>query len=211
MTFTILFVGSGDVGRSALASAMVVRELHRIWPRSADEVVARSAGVHAVEGMPLPLHVETVARRRGLDLGDHRATAMSRGLAERADLVLTMSRKQRAQIVLQYPALRPRTFALLEFLALLGSATEVRRRQPIGRGERLEARLRLVVAAAAARQRAVSAPADERQWDVFDPYAYSLDIHETVAATIEAAVHGLAGDIAVLTGTRGSSSASRTA
>lgn len=211
MTFTILFVGSGNVGRSVLAADLVVRELHRIWPRSADEVVALSAGVDAIDGMPLAPHLETVARRRGLDLGDHRATPMSRSLAERADLVLTMTRKQRAQIVLQYPALRARTFALLEFLALLGNATEVRRRQPIGRGERLEARLRLVVTVVAGRQRALPAPADERQWDLFDPYAYSLDIYETVAGTIEGAAHALVADVAVLTGTRGSSSASRTA
>jgi protein-tyrosine phosphatase len=211
MTFTILLVGSGDIGRGALATDLIVRELHRIWPRSADEVVAVSAGLDAVDGTPLPAHVETVARRRGLDLGDHRATAMSPALAERADLVLTMTRTQRARIVLQYPSLRSRTFALLEFLALLTDATEARRRQPMGRGDRLEARLRLVVAAVAARQRSRPAPADDRQWDVFDPYAYSLDIYETVATTLEHAAHALVADVAVLTGTRGSSSASRTA
>lgn len=211
MTFTILFVGSGNVGRSTLAARLVVRELHRIWPRSADEVAAVSAGVDAIDGMPLPSNLETVARRRDLDLGDHRAAPMSRALAERADLVLTMTRKQRAQIVLQYPALRARTFALLEFVALLGQAADGRRRHPIGRGDRLEAKLRLVVAAMTTKKRSTPAPADERQWDVFDPYAYSLDIYETVAATIEAATHALVADVAVLTGTRGGSSASRTA
>ena len=88
--------------------------------------------------------------------------------------------ESRAQIVLQYPALRTRTFSLLEMTTLLDNALQVRRRQAIGRGERLEAKLRLVVPAAAARQRAVPAPADERQWDLFDPYAYSLDIYEKV-------------------------------
>lgn len=209
MTFTILFVGSADVGRGPLAAALTARELRRIWPRSADEVLVTSAGVDAIDGMPLPLHAETVAERRGLDLGDHRSTRMSRTLAERADLVLTMSRKQRAQIVLQHPALRARTFGLLELTALLGEALDGRRRQPIGRGERLEARLRLVVAAA--RQRTAPPVPDERMWDVFDPYAYSLDIYETVAETLDGATHALVHRIAVLTGTRSASSASRSA
>jgi hypothetical protein len=57
----------------------------------------------------------------------------------------------------------------------------------------------------------VPVPADERQWDLFDPYAYSLDIYETVGATVEAATHVLVGNIAVLTGTRSAAGASRSA
>jgi protein-tyrosine phosphatase len=211
MTFTILFVGSGNVGRSVFAAAQTARDLRRIWPRSADEVVVRSAGVDAIEGMPIAPHLETVAARRDFDLSGHRARPFTRADAESADLVLTMTRKQRAQIVLQYPAVRARTFALLEFLALLQNAAEVRRRQPLGRGDRLEAKLRLVVAAAAARHRVVPTPQDERQWDLFDPYAYSLDIYETVAAALEAASHALVSDIAVITGARGGSASRSTA
>ncbi|HEY8319576.1 MAG TPA: hypothetical protein VIG76_12165 [Amnibacterium sp.] len=210
MTFTILFVGSRNVGRSPLAAALTARELRRIWPRSADEVAVLSAGVDAAVWMSVPIPLETVAERRGLDLGAHRATGMSDGLAERADLVLTMTRAQRAQLVLQYPALRARTFSLIELTSLLQDAIAAPRRQTIGRGERLETKLRLVVTAAATRQRAAKAPADD-QWDVFDPYAYSLDIHETVAAMLDAATHALVGEIAVLTGTRAAVGASRTA
>ncbi len=211
MTFTILFVGSRDLGRSPLAAALTARELRRIWPRSADEVAVLSAGVDAAEWMPVPIPVETVAERRGLELGGHRATGMSTALAERADLVLTMTRRQRAQLVLQYPVLRARTFSLIELTSLLQGAIASPRRQTVGRGERLEARLRLVVTVAATRRRAAQAPADERQWDVFDPYGYSLDIHETVAATLDSATHALVGGIAVLTGTRAAVGASRTA
>jgi hypothetical protein len=48
-------------------------------------------------------------------------------------------------------------------------------------------------------------------WDVFDPYAYSLDIYETVADTLDAATRTLVHEVAVLTGTRSAGSASRTA
>jgi protein-tyrosine phosphatase len=210
MSFTIVFVGSGNVGRTPLVAAQLTRELRRVWPRSADEVVITSAGVDAVEGMPIAPHLETVAARRGLEVDDHRATAFTRATADTADLVLTMSRKQRAQLVLQYPHLRSRTFALLEFLALAENAAAVRRRHPIGRGDRLEAKLRLVVSAVAARQRVLAPPADERQWDVFDPYAYSLDLYETVAEALDGVARALVADVAVMTGAR-AGSASRTA
>jgi protein-tyrosine phosphatase len=211
MTFTMLFVGAGNIGRSVLAAAQTERELHRVWPRSADEVVTRSAGVDAIEGLPVAGNLETVAERRDFDLRDHRAVPLTREHADAADLVLTMTRKQRAQLVLQFPHLRTRTFTLLEFIALLENATQARRRAPIGRGDRLETKLRLVVTTAAARHRAMSGQTDEQQWDLFDPYAYSLDIYETVAATIESAVHSLVSDVAVLTGARGSHKASQTA
>ena len=211
MTFTILFVGSGNVGRSVLAAAAVAREFRRVWPRSADDLIVESVGVDAIEGMPVAPHLTTVAARRDLTVDDHLAAPMTRERADTADLVLTMSRRQRAQLVLQYPHLRSRTFALLEFLDLLQNATAVRRRAPIGRGDRLESKLRLVVTAVMARHRTVATPADERQWDLFDPYAYSLDVYETVAAAIDAAAQALVGDIAVMTGARAGAGASRTA
>ena len=31
MSFTIVCVGSGDVGRSALTAALLARDFHRIW------------------------------------------------------------------------------------------------------------------------------------------------------------------------------------
>ena len=93
----------------------------------------------------------------------------------------------------------------VEFLALLENAATVRRRQPIGRGDRLEAKLRLVVTATAARQRVLPTPADERQWDLFDPYAYSLDVYETVASALDGAARAFVSDVAVVTGARGGS------
>jgi len=199
------------VGRTPLAAAQLTRELRRVWPRSTDEIVLTSAGVDAIEGMPIAPHLETVAARRGLDLDEHRAAAFTRATADAADLVLTMSRKQRAQLVLQYPHLRSRTFVLLEFRALAENAAAVRRRTPIGRGDRLEAKLRLVVSSIAERQRVLPQPADERQWDLFDPYAYSLDVYETVATALDETARALVADVATMTGAPRGGSASRTA
>ena len=119
MPFTIVLVGAGNVARTVLAKAVLDRELHRHWPASADDVLVLTAGVDALDGMPSAPHLGTVAADRGLPVDDHQATSLTRSLAESGDLLLTMTRKQRAQVVLQHPQTRSRTFSLVELAALL--------------------------------------------------------------------------------------------
>ncbi len=210
MTFTILFVGDRNLGRSVLAAARTRAELHRIWPRAADEVRTQSVGLNAPAGVGAPDNLLTVAARRDLVLDEHAATPLDPAVLERADLVLTMSRRLRAQILLQFPAARPRTFAMLEYVAAGGAAAAQSASTSHGRGKRLEERLRTAtrsIASAVDRQ-----VGDDTDWDLFDPYAYSLDIHETVAGIVDTACTSLVHNFAVLTGARGSrASSSRTA
>ena len=44
MSFTVVLVGAGDVGRTALAKAVLDRELARLLPGSAHQVVVTTAG-----------------------------------------------------------------------------------------------------------------------------------------------------------------------
>ncbi|MGN6443950.1 arsenate reductase/protein-tyrosine-phosphatase family protein [Amnibacterium sp.] len=211
MPFVIVLVGSGDVGRTVLAQALLRRELDRLWLKSAGGVELRTAGVTAVAGTPPSPHLETVAGRRGLAVDDHRAEPMTGAVAGSADLLLTMTRAQLAQLVLQYPDVRSRAFSLVEFAVLLHDAVGGRRRAPVGHGERFEAKLRQVTRVVAARRRVVPPPAEESGWDLFDPYAYSLDVYESVAAVVEDVVRTLTGDVARITGGRPSAATSRTA
>lgn len=194
MPFTLVFVGAGNTGRSVLAAAAAGRELHRVWP-AADEVRIISCGLDVVAGMPIAPHAETVAARRGLDVGDHTAVPFSREVADAADLVLTMGRRQRAGVVLRFPRLRPRTFALLEYVDLLHGVESVR---PNPASDRPSGRLRLVTSATAARRRTLPASGEDSPWDLFDPYAQSLDAYEQVAAIVDAAVHDLVTGVAGL-------------
>ena len=207
MPFTIVLVGAGNVARTVLAKAVLDRELHRRWPGSADDVLVLTAGVDALDGMPSGPHLETVAAGHGLPVDDHQATSLTRALADSADLLLTMTRKQRAQIVLQHPQARARTFSLVEFAALLHDAAADGPRTSIMPGEHLEARLRRIVPIAAARSLVVGAPTDEGKWDLVDPYACGLDVYESMACAVEDVVRTLVGDVAQVTGRRAARSA----
>jgi protein-tyrosine phosphatase len=194
MSFTLVFVGAGNVGRTVLAEALLTRELYRYLPGSADRVVVRTAGVDALDGMPPSPHLVAVAARRGLTVQEHRATAMTREIAESADLLLTMTRRQRAQLVLQHPALRARTFSLVEFAVLLHCAAGLPYRPTRGPGQAIDATLRALVPVVAAQARFVPPPAEDGGWDLPDPYAQDLDVHERVAAQVEDVVHAVVAD-----------------
>ena len=199
MSFTLVLVGSGDVGRTVLVRAVLDRELARLLPGSAHQVVVRTAGVDALDGMPPSPVLVAAAARRGLDVAAHRATGMTRELAESADLLLTMSRRQRAQLVLQHPRLRARTFSLAEFARLLRGAAGVPPRPALSTAGWLETALRAVVPVAAEQARHVP-PAEDGRWDLTDPYAQPADVHDRVLDEVEDVVHGLVTEVARLLG-----------
>ena len=201
MSFTVVLVGAGDVGRTALVKAVLDRELARLLPGSAHQVVVRTAGVDALEGMPPSPVLIAAAGRHGLDVASHRATAMTRELAESADLLLTMTRRQRAQLVLQHPRLRARTFSLVELAVLLRSAAGVPPRPALTAAGWLEAALRALVPVAAEQARSVP-PAEDGRWDVTDPYAQGADVHDRVVDEVEDVVHAVVAEVGRLVGGR---------
>jgi protein-tyrosine-phosphatase len=86
--FRLLFVCTGNTCRSPLAEALArtrVRELG--W----DHVEVASAGVAAAVGEPASGGSLRAASRHGLDLAEHRASALTTEALEQADLVLVMS------------------------------------------------------------------------------------------------------------------------
>lgn len=58
-----------------------------------------SAGVAALEGAEMDRKARAVLEDMGVYPGSHRARQVNRGLLEEADLVLTMSRRQSAQLL----------------------------------------------------------------------------------------------------------------
>ena len=83
----ILFVCTGNTCRSALADALA-RKI--VVERGLQDVEVQSAGTSAWDGAPASDGALLVGMERGLDLSQHRAQTLTRGLVQNADLVLAM-------------------------------------------------------------------------------------------------------------------------
>ncbi len=178
MAFTLLYVCTGNICRSPLAERYTVHRLVHAAPDLAHLVRVRSAGTRGLEGYPMDALAEAELVRHG-GLGDgfvgHRLTSADAGSAQ---LVLTMERAQRAEVLAEEPAALRRTFTLLEAADLA---------QLVGTDGQLDAvpagPMGLVAAMMARRS---AARIDD--YDVADPIGESPEVHAAVAVTITTAV-----------------------
>jgi protein-tyrosine phosphatase len=75
----------------------------------------RSAGIHALSGMPADPMAVRLMRLRDIDISTHRAVQLTRALCLDTDLVLVMSSEQRNRVEEEYPPACGRVFRLGEF------------------------------------------------------------------------------------------------
>ncbi len=94
MTQHVLFVCTGNICRSPLASSLLERALKE----RGLELTVSSAGTGAWDGAPASEGAYLVGLERGLDLSGHRARLLTRELVDQADLILTMARHHRARV-----------------------------------------------------------------------------------------------------------------
>lgn len=95
MITRVLLVCTGNICRSPLAEALLVRALQG---RGVEGVAVTSAGTGAWDGAPASEGAYLVGLERGLDLSGHRARLLTRELVDQADLILTMARHHRARV-----------------------------------------------------------------------------------------------------------------
>ncbi|WP_433055249.1 low molecular weight phosphatase family protein [Dactylosporangium sp. CS-033363] len=76
---------------------------------------AQSAGTHAVPGLEMPGHAETVLRERGADPEGFLSRRVVPSLLLAAPLVLTATRAERAHCVTMAPATAGKTFTLRQY------------------------------------------------------------------------------------------------
>jgi protein-tyrosine phosphatase len=114
---TILVVCTGNICRSPTAAAFLRGALERRFGPGAFEV--RSAGTMAWEGSPSPPEAIAAGAELGIDLSGHQARALTHGMVEEGDLVVTMAREHRDAIHRAVPAAVGRTFTLRELIFLL--------------------------------------------------------------------------------------------
>lgn len=109
----VLVVCTANQCRSPLAE-VILREL--LDDRGVSARV-RSAGTDAVEGVEATDKSAELARRRGLDLGDHRSHRITKEDVEDADLIITMETRHAAAIVHEWPQVTHTTFAARDLAA----------------------------------------------------------------------------------------------
>jgi protein-tyrosine phosphatase len=182
----ILFVCTGNLCRSAVAERLAtswVRDSLCDSPEYA-AVEITSAGLEAPTGRPMDRRSAEALVHLGGDPQDFHSRAFERWMAEDADLVFTMSRRQRRDVLETSPKGLRRTFTLPEAADLLGNAdlTGLNLLPLDQRARELGIRLD------AARRFRPSRATD----DVPDPIGRSAATHREVAETIAEALRPLA-------------------
>jgi protein-tyrosine phosphatase len=177
-TVRLLFVCTGNACRSPLAERLLAG-----WAAGAGraDLQVSSAGLAATPGAPMEAKAAEALRRLGGDPTGFAARSFSAPLAQDADLVLTMTRKQRTQVLTATPRGLRRTFTLLEAAALLEFADLA----ALPNGPELARELGLRLDAA----RGLRATTETD--DVPDPIGQSGAVHRQVAGRIADALRTL--------------------
>lgn len=179
--FTLLLVCTGNVCRSALAERLGRAYLDENLGISANAVQLGSAGTRAVVGSAMHPDSALVLRGYGAEPGKFRARQLEERHVREADLVLTMTRDHRRDVLARSPRALSRAFTLREAAALLAQIAP----SAAPRGVTTRAGgVAWVEALAAARAHRASGPQD----DILDPIGKPLEVHGEVGELIVGAL-----------------------
>jgi len=109
---TVLFVCYGNICRSPMAEGFLNKLLEKI--DKPVEVEVLSAGLNAFGGSPTPEAMETM-REEGIDISGFRSRQLTEELIEEADLILTMKKHYKDDIISRHPEAKHKVFTLKEF------------------------------------------------------------------------------------------------
>jgi protein-tyrosine-phosphatase len=109
---TVLFVCYGNICRSPIAEGFLNKLLEK--NSKPVEVKVVSAGLNAYGGPPTPEAVETM-REEGIDISGIESKQLTEELIEEADLILTMKKHYRDDVLSRYPKAKHKVFTLKEF------------------------------------------------------------------------------------------------
>ena len=179
--FSILFVCTGNICRSPLAELLLWESINT------PAITTTSAGTQALVGHPMPALQHELATKLGVQAPEkHRAQQLTLQHVEIADLVLTMERQHRSEVVQLAPRALRRTFTLQE----LARIAEVVPDEDLlfDNDENLVDRLKKLIEAAAM-NRGIAVPFERPEDDdVVDPYKRSrqtyLQARDQVAAAL---------------------------
>ncbi|MFE4470874.1 low molecular weight phosphatase family protein [Leifsonia sp. NPDC056824] len=182
--FSVLFVCTGNICRSAMAERLLAARL----PPSAgpgEGVVVRSAGTRAVVGRSISSQTRPRVRAFGGDPDGFVASQLTEATIAGSDLVLALTREHATRVTALDPGAFSRTFTLLEFArAIEGFAAEGDPGDPL-RWRALTDR------AVDARRHGLLPPRGDD--DIDDPYGRPDEAFDVMASRLVPAIDILAG------------------
>jgi len=175
VTFTVLFVCTGNICRSPVAERLLRARVGPSIP-----IWATSAGVAALAGYPMDPPSATALRELGGDPDGHVGRRLTPGMVTDADLILTADSSHRSAVLQADPLAFRKVFTLREFARLsadLGPAG------PAASAAKLRERVREVAA-----QRGQAASAEQDADDIADPFGAPLRVARASAMQVAEAV-----------------------
>ncbi len=107
--FRVLLVCTGNICRSPIAHGVLLDRSERLM---GGEIEVRSAGTWAGGGSPATPEAVAAAADLGIDISAHRSSRFTSDLAGWADIVITMTAEQAAEVKHEVPDAADKTFTL---------------------------------------------------------------------------------------------------
>ncbi len=116
----ILFICTGNICRSVIAESLFIKQAKA----KKSKAQAMSAGVGAFPGSPPPTEIIEILKREGQDVSAHTSTPLMPQALQQADLVLTMTGRQREAIIKKLPQLEKKVVVLKEYVGQKGDIVD---------------------------------------------------------------------------------------
>jgi protein-tyrosine phosphatase len=110
--FSVLFVCTANIIRSAIAAAMFKKMLIEEGALEAWKI--ESAGTWTKNGQKVPVEIVALMKERGLDLEQHRSRLVTKEILKQFSLILTMEPGQKEALKIEFPEVADRVYLLGE-------------------------------------------------------------------------------------------------
>ncbi|NCC52541.1 MAG: hypothetical protein EOM20_15170 [Spartobacteria bacterium] len=113
--YNVYVLCTANITRSPYFAAVLQQCVKRQERDTSCRICVYSCGTHAVRGRPIDEGIRLIASRNGLNLGRHASTPFTSLEAQQADIVLVMDDVQKNDVLVKYPELGGRVYAILEY------------------------------------------------------------------------------------------------